>query len=417
MFFEGMQKFTKATGALKNQEKITIGQYLTYNTVTSYFMPLMPGESDSVKLTFRILYHHTGDFARFFDHDIYIDHDSVFFDAVKTKAIINQLHIGKAKTPTKKSAQENYPDASQSFSNLQILIDSLELGELVGIDSGSTVINFDLGSAIPYIHMVPDGDSLPDAIYAKQSDFYTGDPANSTFHLPTNYQLLIPDYTDSAVVILKCDWQQKAQDQSKVDFYIANAVYNGETYNIDLAGTNTDVANGLKFGDVSDYASVPPGTYTLEIRNTNGDLVASSDIDLSNDAGRSLTMIIAPNDSSTANGMAIKIFGASSADSIWTLESESAVTSIDQATAGQKVYLSYRYTDPITIDFTLPEAGQATIKVYDLNGRELRTLVNRFYNSGSYSVSFNTSGLPAGIYFFRLVTNGVEISNKIIIRR
>jgi hypothetical protein len=171
----------------------------------------------------------------------------------------------------------------------------------------------------------------------------------------------------------------------------------------------------LQFGQVSDYTSVAPGTYTLEIRNTNGDLVASSDLDLSNDAGRSLTLILAPTDSTSSNGMGIKIFGASAVDSIWTLEGESVISSIDHVISAQEISLSYRNTNPVMIDFTLPEAGRATLRVYDLNGREITTLANRFYNPGSYSVPFTTNGLPSGIYIYKLTINRMQKTNKMMV--
>ncbi len=423
-YIDGELNYIKSSGAINvDFQPGDYGSHESYVICDIY--DLLPGESSSVKITFRIL-----KFLDFFGKNLpnlaWARNNSENVNAgPATKNIVglemmmpvSRLRFTHTGSNGNKSTQAGQAKQSLSLNNLHIYIDSLDLGKISGVDSGIVNNNFDLWSVSPYVHLAPAGDTdILNPIYAKQLDFYTGNLADSTFHLPSAYQLLIPDYTDSAMVILKRDWRKTAENQSKVDFYIANAVDNGETYNIDLADMNTDIAKGMQYGDVSEYASVLPGTYALELRHTNGDLAASSDIDLSNDAGKSLTMIIVPNVTSNSNGIAVKIFGASTVDSVWTLVAETAITGIDEPIAGQKVYLSHRFTNPVTIDFTIPEAGYTMIKVYDLSGREIETLTDRFYSAGSYSVSFNTSHLPSGIYIYRLVTNGIEKSNKIMVQ-
>jgi hypothetical protein len=46
-----------------------------------------------------------------------------------------------------------------------------------------------------------------------------------------------------------------------------------------------------------------------------------------------------------------------------------------------------------------------TLKVYDLLGREVATLVDETKDAGSYSVQWNASGFSSGIYFYRLEAN------------
>ncbi len=49
-------------------------------------------------------------------------------------------------------------------------------------------------------------------------------------------------------------------------------------------------------------------------------------------------------------------------------------------------------------------AGMVEIKVFDLLGREVRTLVNEYKQAGTYEVRFNAGDLPSGIYFYRMQT-------------
>ena len=54
------------------------------------------------------------------------------------------------------------------------------------------------------------------------------------------------------------------------------------------------------------------------------------------------------------------------------------------------------------INFDIPKNGYVTLKVYNLLGKEVQTLVSRDLKSGSYTVDFNASKLTSGVYFYRL---------------
>jgi hypothetical protein len=55
------------------------------------------------------------------------------------------------------------------------------------------------------------------------------------------------------------------------------------------------------------------------------------------------------------------------------------------------------------------------LKVFDITGREITTLVNETLNPGSYEVTFGGSNLPSGIYFYRLKANDFVQTNKMIL--
>jgi hypothetical protein len=57
------------------------------------------------------------------------------------------------------------------------------------------------------------------------------------------------------------------------------------------------------------------------------------------------------------------------------------------------------------ISYILKEATHVKLTVYDRLGREVAELVNEQQSEGEYTISFNASDLPSGIYFYRIKTN------------
>jgi len=56
------------------------------------------------------------------------------------------------------------------------------------------------------------------------------------------------------------------------------------------------------------------------------------------------------------------------------------------------------------IKYQIPELSFVTLKVYDVLGNEIATLVSEEKEAGSYSITFDASNLSSGIYVYRLET-------------
>ena len=55
------------------------------------------------------------------------------------------------------------------------------------------------------------------------------------------------------------------------------------------------------------------------------------------------------------------------------------------------------------------------IKVYDVQGREVQTLVNERMQAGTYEVRFDGTGMNSGVYFYRLTTEGFRETRRMIL--
>ncbi len=70
-----------------------------------------------------------------------------------------------------------------------------------------------------------------------------------------------------------------------------------------------------------------------------------------------------------------------------------------------------------TINYQIPEISFVTLKVYDVLGNEIATLVNEKKPVGSYEVDWNASNAPSGVYFYQLKTKGYLETKKMILLR
>ncbi|MBK9331707.1 MAG: T9SS type A sorting domain-containing protein [Ignavibacteria bacterium] len=72
----------------------------------------------------------------------------------------------------------------------------------------------------------------------------------------------------------------------------------------------------------------------------------------------------------------------------------------------EKFNLSQNYPNPFNpstkINYDLPSDGKVSLKLYDISGREIVTLVNEVQPAGYYTLSFNGSNLSSGAYFYRI---------------
>jgi hypothetical protein len=84
-----------------------------------------------------------------------------------------------------------------------------------------------------------------------------------------------------------------------------------------------------------------------------------------------------------------------------------------------QISLKQNYPNPFnpitTISFKLSKSAFVTLKVYDLNGEEITTLINESKTAGSYTVNFEASKFSNGVYFYRLYAGGFVQSRKMLL--
>ena len=84
------------------------------------------------------------------------------------------------------------------------------------------------------------------------------------------------------------------------------------------------------------------------------------------------------------------------------------------------VYRLYQnYPNPFnpatTIQFELPKRSKVTLKIFNVLGSELATLIDKEMNAGEYKVVFDAHGFPSGVFFYRIQAEGFVQSRKLLL--
>ena len=104
-----------------------------------------------------------------------------------------------------------------------------------------------------------------------------------------------------------------------------------------------------------------------------------------------------------------------------TVYKYTTVTSAEFPSNPESYVLQQNYPNPFNpstvIEFDLPARAFVSLKIYDLLGQEVATLVEEEHDAGHRSVTFDASGIPAGVYFYALRVGGMTEVRKMVYLR
>lgn len=151
---------------------------------------------------------------------------------------------------------------------------------------------------------------------------------------------------------------------------------------IKLYNTNDLLVDSVAYEDNTPWPVQPDG---------NGPTLSLKDPQLDNSIG--------------SNWIASNKYGTPGKENTNTIVSTEEVSEVPS-----NYQLLQNYPNPFNgytnIVYSIPKSGLVTLKIYDLLGREVRTLVDKFQVANTYRVNFETSELPSGVYFYRLQVEG-----------
>jgi photosystem II stability/assembly factor-like uncharacterized protein len=115
-----------------------------------------------------------------------------------------------------------------------------------------------------------------------------------------------------------------------------------------------------------------------------------------------------------------RIFAGTSSG-IWVKSSPTSVNVESEISVPLTFTLKQNYPNPFNtstnISFSIPSKSFVSLKIYNLQGREVATVFSEEITSGYYTREWNAADLPSGIYFYRLQAGSYSETKKLVISR
>jgi hypothetical protein len=183
----------------------------------------------------------------------------------------------------------------------------------------------------------------------------------------------------------------------------------------------------LSYGEFSHYRYLPAWRYHLDVTPANdlNTVVATFEADLSGLGGGSAVVFasgfLSPDDNE--NGPAFGLFAALPNGQVVALPAVSSAAALAKQAENlpSRFELGQNYPNPFnpttTIEFSLPASGNVKLDVFNVLGQTVTTLLNRPMDAGRHQVEFDASSLSSGVYFYRLTTEDVTETKKMVLMK
>ncbi len=202
---------------------------------------------------------------------------------------------------------------------------------------------------------------------------------------------------------------------------VGSTVFLGDSYSHDI-WRSTD--GGSTWGAVS-HPTVGGSITQLYASDTMiFACIQSTGIFMSPDEGSSWTDITGNlPEKQTTYSVAVRdgyLFAGTFGNSVWRRPT-SGLTAIDEAIPGIPLVtaLVQNYPNPFNpstrIRFQLPRDGSVTLRIYNLLGEQIATLVDGSLEAGYHSIEWDASAFPTGVYYYRMQTPGFNQVKKMIL--
>jgi len=217
-----------------------------------------------------------------------------------------------------------------------------------------------------------------------------------------------PDGRSTAFTLFIKAMARETGNSTDVDFFVLHGATDAPAVDVIARGVAT-LVDDAAYSDITGYINVPPAAYVLDLTLADGTtLVQSYVADLSTLGGGAATVFASGflDPSSNQNGEAFGLFFALADGTVGEFPvGTTSVEEISSVTPNDYI-LTQNYPNPFNpstnINFAIPNSDFVTLKIYNILGSEVATLVNETLEAGSYIFNFDASNLASGIYLYEL---------------
>ncbi len=178
----------------------------------------------------------------------------------------------------------------------------------------------------------------------------------------------------------------------------------------DLAFPDNPSAVGLTYI----YTDTPPRFDTVDIKPTPVVTTQVDGIRTGGSPAPEINQIFAPGGAANLNGPSLNNF-----EELFVIDSNLTEISPNENIFPEKFILEQNYPNPFNnstvFKFQTYFSSKVTFEVFDINGKKLYTVINKFLNAGNYQFNFNAAKLSSGVYLYRLSTGDFSEIKKFVL--
>lgn len=235
-----------------------------------------------------------------------------------------------------------------------------------------------------------------------------------------------PDGLDIAIdATINDNGREMSSTPGKVDLFFLHGVTDAPTLDIDIHG-GTKLVDNCAYGNFSDYFTLDPTTYAIDITNSSGSTVLYSyAMDLTGYADSSLALFASGfvDPGANHNGEAFGLFAATPGGDVIEF---STLTDAGEPIANNVdgFVLHQNYPNPFNpttvISWQLAVSSHVELAIYNLLGQKIRTLVNARQPAGSHQVEWNGRDeagreVANGVFLYKLTAGDFVQSRKMLL--
>lgn len=176
--------------------------------------------------------------------------------------------------------------------------------------------------------------------------------------------------------------------------------------------------SSLGYGDITATLPLPTDSYRLLLFPADEDeLLAAYQLDLT--TLETDVFVFASGFLNPAENQDGPAFTLLAVDNLGQVVELNNVTSTPPSEQPQEFALEQNYPNPFNpatnIRFSLPEAGEVSLSVYNVQGQRVATLTEGSRSAGTHQISFNAGNLASGVYLYRLQTESATLTRKMML--
>jgi hypothetical protein len=229
-------------------------------------------------------------------------------------------------------------------------------------------------------------------------------------------------------LFVKAGAQEMAMAEGNVEFAVLHGSTDAPTVDV-YARDVAQLVDDAAYGDITDYLSVPPADYTLDITDATGTTTVASFLAPLAGLADGAAFVFASgffDPAANNNGPGFGIFVAlpngdvlelpAAAARLMAAESRAANDAGSLAQLPEDFGLAQNYPNPFNpetvISFQLPEASDVVLNIYNIRGQLINTLVNASYSAGTHQVVWNGQDLSGNVVAGGLYIYKIRASNS-----